>query len=72
MAQGTITRLAEHGYGFIDYGAGEEMFFHGTALEDVSFDDLNQGDCVGFDIESNPKGRGERAIHVRRVEAQPD
>jgi cold shock protein len=72
MAQGIIVLLAQHGYGFIDYGAARDMFFHGAALEDVTFDELQTGDRVGFDIEANPKGRGGRAAHVRRIDAPLD
>jgi cold shock protein len=71
MAQGTIIRLTERGFGFIDYGAEKDMYFHSTALEDVTFDELHKGDRVGFDIEANPEGRGDRAAHVRRVDALP-
>lgn len=67
MAQGTIRRLAERGYGFIDYGTGQHLFFHSSALENVSFDALQVGDRVEFDIEPDPRGRGDRAMHVRRI-----
>lgn len=71
MAQGTIIRLTERGFGFIDYGAEKDMYFHSTALEDVTFDELHKGDRVGFDIAANPEGRGDRAAHVRRIDAPP-
>lgn len=68
MAQGTIKRLTDRGFGFIDQGTGQDLFFHSSALENVAFDALRRGDRVEFDTERDPRGRGERAVHVRRVE----
>ena len=71
MAQGTIKRLTDRGFGFIDQGTGHDLFFHSSALENVAFDDLNQGDRVEFDTERDDRGRGDRAVRVRRVAAPP-
>jgi hypothetical protein len=40
MAQGTIKRLTDRGFGFIDQGTREDLFFHGSALQNVHFNDL--------------------------------
>jgi CspA family cold shock protein len=58
MAQGTIKRLTDRGFGFIDQGTREDLFFHNSALQNVNFNDLRQGDCVQFDVEPDPRGRG--------------
>ena len=71
MAHGTIKRLTDRGFGFIDAGTGQDLFFHSSALENVTYDALRQGDRVEFDIEPDERGRGDRAVHVRRVDGQP-
>lgn len=71
MAQGTIIRLSDRGYGFIDYGIWQELFFHRSDVANVLFDALHDGDRVEFDIETNPRGRGDQAVRVRRVDAHP-
>ena len=69
MAQGTIARVTDRGFGFISQGQGsEDLFFHSSALKDVSFDDLQRGDAVEFDAEPDPRGRGNRAVNVHKVE----
>ncbi|MBU0646118.1 cold shock domain-containing protein [Patescibacteria group bacterium] len=64
--KGSITRLTDKGFGFIaPEGGDKDIFFHSSALVDVSFDELNEGDNVTF--ESEPSDRGPRAINVQRV-----
>jgi cold shock protein len=70
MAQGIISWLTVRGFGFIDQGTGEDLFFRGTALENVAFAALRVGDRVEFDTTPDPHG-GDQAVHVRRIEAQP-
>jgi CspA family cold shock protein len=67
MAQGTIKRLTDRGFGFIDQGTREDLFFHNSALQNVTFNDLRTGDRVEFDLEPDPRGRGNRAVNVRRI-----
>jgi CspA family cold shock protein len=67
MAHGTIRQLHDRGYGFIDQGSKENLFFHRSGLDGVMFDDLRMGDPVEFDTEPDPRGRGDRAVHVRKV-----
>lgn len=57
MATGTIKRLVkDRGYGFIlPEGSSEELFFHKSALESGSFDDLAEGGTVEFEAEPDPK-----------------
>ena len=56
MAEGTIKRLTDKGFGFIDSGAGGDIFFHMSALEGVTFDELHEGQKVTFTVGSGPKG----------------
>ena len=63
MAEGKIKRITDRGFGFIEMANGKDLFFHMSALQDVQFDDLSEGQSVEFDIGSGPKG--ERAENVR-------
>jgi len=56
MAEGTIKKLTDKGFGFIDTGKGEDMFFHMSNVVDVSYDDLREGQKVTFSIGEGPKG----------------
>ncbi len=56
MAEGTIKRLADRGFGFIDTGTDKDMFFHNTALEGVSFEELREGQRVSYTEGEGPKG----------------
>jgi len=63
MAEGTIKKLTDKGFGFIDIGGGGDLFFHMSNLEGVRFDDLHEGQQVSFEEGSGPKGP--RAENVR-------
>jgi CspA family cold shock protein len=65
MAEGTIKRITDKGFGFIDDGTGKDMFFHSSALEDVRYEDLRDGQQVSYNIGQGPKGP--RAENVRVV-----
>jgi CspA family cold shock protein len=70
MAVGTIKRLVrDRGFGFIQPdGATEEVFFHSSSLENLTFDELNEGQQVEFETEPDPRQpRRSRAIHVHPV-----
>ena len=56
MAEGTIKRVTDKGFGFIDTGGPKDLFFHVSALEDVKFDDLREGQRVSFTEGQGPKG----------------
>jgi cold shock protein len=67
MAQGTIKKLMERGFGFIGTDTGQEYFFHMSAVQGVHFDELREGQQVEFATEHDPRGRGERAVNVRPI-----
>lgn len=56
MAEGTIKRLTDKGFGFIDTGGERDMFFHSSSLEGVSYDELQEGQRVSFTEGEGPKG----------------
>ncbi len=65
MAEGTIKRLMEKGFGFIDTGDGNDIFFHLSAVEGCSFEELQEGQKVSYNEGQGPKGP--RAENVRPV-----
>lgn len=64
MPTGTIKKLAEKGFGFIASDGGD-VFFHVSALQDVEFEQLQEGQSVEYEIGQGPKGP--RAENVRVV-----
>ncbi len=63
---GTIKNLTDKGFGFITpEGQTKDVFFHSSALVDVTYDELEVGDKVSFDTEQSDKGP--RAVNVQRA-----
>ena len=56
MAEGTIKRLTDKGFGFIDTGGGPDLFFHMSAVQGVRFEELQQGQKVSFSQGQGPNG----------------
>ena len=56
MAEGTIKRLTDKGFGFIYVGKSKDLFFHSSNLEGVHFDDLQEGQRVTFTEAQGQKG----------------
>jgi CspA family cold shock protein len=68
VAQGTIARVTDRGFGFIKQEqGGEDLFFHSSALVGVTFDELRRDDAVQYDSEPDTRGRGNRAVNVQRI-----
>ena len=64
MPQGTIRKLTDKGYGFIKSEEGSDLFFHLSSLsEDVSYDELQEGQAVTY--EEGQGSKGPRAEQVR-------
>ena len=63
MAQGTIKKLTEKGFGFINVGDGKDLFFHMSNLDGVRYEELFEGQTVEFEVGEGPKGP--RAENVR-------
>ncbi len=63
MAEGTIKRLTDKGFGFISIGGDKDLFFHHSNVEGVAFDDLREGQSVEYSIGHGDKGP--RAEHIR-------
>lgn len=56
MPEGIIKRKTDRGFGFIRSDNGEELFFHGSALEGTTFDALHEGQRVTYVVGNGPKG----------------
>jgi CspA family cold shock protein len=56
MNEGTIKRITDKGFGFIETGSGKDLFFHMSACEGVRFEDLQPGQKVTFVEGQGPKG----------------
>ena len=62
MAEGTIKKVTQKGFGFIDTGTGEDLFFHSSSLEGVTFEQLSEGQRVTY-----TEGRGEKGPRAENV-----
>ncbi|SFI49973.1 cold-shock protein [Planctomicrobium piriforme] len=65
MTEGTIKRVTAKGFGFIEDGTGKDMFFHSSAVEGVTYEELREGQKVSYNVGRGPKGP--RAENVRLV-----
>jgi CspA family cold shock protein len=62
MAEGTIKRLTDKGFGFISTGGAKDLFFHSSALQGVTFEQLREGQKVSF-----TEGRGKKGPCAENV-----
>jgi CspA family cold shock protein len=56
MAEGTIKKLTDKGFGFIKTDSAKDLFFHSSSVQGVSFDDLHEGQKVSYTEGKGPKG----------------
>ena len=56
MAEGTIKKLTDKGFGFIKVGDGKDLFFHMKNLQGVRFEELREGQKVSYTEGQGPKG----------------
>lgn len=63
---GTIKTKNERKFGFISREGGEkDVFFHHSALNGITFDEIKEGDVVTFEVVDGEKGPA--ATNVTRV-----
>ena len=65
VSEGTIKRVTDKGFGFIETSPGKDIFFHMSACEGVRFEDLQAGQRVSFTEGQGPKGP--RAENVKVI-----
>ncbi len=63
MPEGTIKTLTSKGFGFIDTEKGD-LFFHHTAVEGTTYEELQEGQKVEFIEGSGPKGPRAESVKV--------
>ena len=56
MAEGTIKRLTDKGFGFINTGGAKDLFFHSSSVQGCSFEELHEGQKVSYTEGQGPKG----------------
>lgn len=56
MAEGTIKKLTDKGFGFIKTASNKDLFFHSSALQGVSFEELREGQKVSYTEGQGKKG----------------
>ena len=62
---GTIKTKTEKGFGFISReGVEKDLFFHSNDLIGVTFDELQVGAAVTFEIESGEKGLSAKKVEL--------
>jgi CspA family cold shock protein len=62
MAEGSIKKLTDKGFGFIETGSAKDLFFHSSSVQGVSFEDLHEGQKVTY-----TEGRGQKAPCAENV-----
>jgi CspA family cold shock protein len=65
VAEGTIKRLTDRGFGFIQTNQGSDLFFHMSSVEGTTFDSLHEDQRVSYTEGRGPKGP--RAENVRPI-----
>jgi cold shock protein len=66
--KGTVKTKTDRGFGFISRdGEQKDLFFHSKDLVGMTFDEVQVGDVVMFEIVDGPKGPSAKS--VRRVDA---
>ncbi|KKS94826.1 MAG: Cold shock-like protein [Candidatus Collierbacteria bacterium GW2011_GWB1_44_6] len=62
---GTIKKKTDKGFGFISReGEEKDLFFHSNDLQGVTFDQLQEGAKVTFEIEQGPKGPSAKNVQL--------
>jgi len=63
---GIIKKKMDKGFGFISVeGQAKDLFFHSNSLVGVTFDEIQEGDKVSFEVEDSQKGPN--AVNVQRA-----
>ena len=66
MQEGIVAKKTDKGFGFIKRDDQQkDLFFHSNELQNVSFDELQEGDKVSFEVGESPKGPN--AVNVSKI-----
>ena len=62
---GVVKTKTDKGYGFISRdGEEKDLFFHSSDLEGVTFDELQEGASVTFDVVEGDKGPSAKNVKL--------
>lgn len=62
---GTIKTKTDRGFGFISAdGEEKDIFFHSSDLSGVTFEELQQGAKVEFDVEKGDRGPSAKNVKL--------
>ena len=65
IMNGTIKTKTDRGFGFISRdGEAKDIFFHSNDLSGVTFDELQVGAAVTFDVENGEKGPSAKNVKL--------
>jgi cold shock protein len=60
---GTVKTKTDKGFGFISReGEAKDLFFHSNDLQGVTFDEIQIGDSVNFEVVDGPKGQSAKNV----------
>ena len=64
---GKVKTKTDKGFGYISReGEEKHLFFHSNDLEDVTFDELQEGAEVTFDVEQGEKGQSAKKVKLAK------
>ncbi len=65
MMTGTVKTKTDKGFGFISRdGETKDLFFHSNDLNGVTFDELQIGATVSFEVEVGQKGPSAKNVQL--------
>jgi len=56
MPEGTIKKIMDKGFGFINTGKDKDLFFHSSQVVGASFEELREGQKVSYTEGRSEKG----------------
>ncbi len=66
MQEGIVAKKTDKGFGFIKRNdSDKDLFFHSNELTNISFEELQEGDKVSFEVGDSPKGPN--AVNVSKI-----
>ena len=61
--KGTVKTKTDKGFGFISReGEAKDLFFHSNDLQGVTFDEIQIGETVTFEVVDGPKGQSAKNV----------
>jgi CspA family cold shock protein len=65
MPQGRIKRLvSDRGFGFIEGDRGDDLFFHHSALQGATIEEVRESQVVEYEVGRGAKGPRAESVRV--------